>query len=127
MRTSSTLLTAALLAFSFSCRAADDAKLMVAAGVNLARAVETRCESLMPGYREKFQAAYEKANTHWLLPAGIDSALLAEADQHPELASAPLVTKFDRLPVESQKRHCQQHLRGFLEAGDPSRAPPIPK
>lgn len=98
-------------------------QLVVAARVNLARALVSRCEALSPGYTKRFDAAYAKAESNFLFPEGVTDAVMAEAEADPELTSPPIVETFDQFKEDRQKQTCEQKLDYLVGAGDAVRKP----
>jgi len=114
----SILLAPALLAFAASAQSSSDAQLTVATRINYAQALASRCERINPGYAAKLAAAYAKAKTNILESMGVNPSVLAEAEAVPELASAPMVAKFDKRDVVQQQQSCEQNLSYLVDAGN---------
>lgn len=100
-----------------SSRAADDSSLLMVAGqLNYMKAVEARCEGIIPGYSREFQVAYSAAKANMFDKAGVTDEVLARASGIPELSSAPLVEKFDRQGQATKKQYCEQNLQTLKDA-----------
>lgn len=106
-----------LFLLCLSSRAGDDSSLlMVAAQLNYMKAVEVRCEGIIPGYSREFQAAYSAAKANMFDKAGVTDELLARAGSIPELSSAPMVEKFDRQGQATKMQYCEQNLQSLKDA-----------
>jgi hypothetical protein len=91
---------------------------MMAAQLNHMNAVVPSCDRLSAGYARTYAQLYAKAKANFFDPAGITSALMKEAEATPELASAPILAKFERKTPESRRLTCERHLSELKESAE---------
>ena len=97
--------------------------LMVAGRLNYMKAIESRCNAIIPGYSTEFQGSYSAAKENMFDKVGLTDEVFFKANKTPELATAPLVKKFDQQALETRKLYCEQNLQSLKEAAVAKKEP----